>query len=198
MLYKLLPAVLVGVIAAAIPVFADGGSGADRPAARSLPANLDLGVFKRRATAADRLPRSISGLQLARQIQVVRAGDRLVTASRFVGRFAGFRFFVVPGRDQHVCIFGTGGSGRKAVAFGSCSPADSLQTGMITTGVGVGDGVALAGVVADGFESATLGRQAAPVVGNVFFLTAPTSRFDIRLEGAGMTTRVRQLDFSAD
>lgn len=187
MLQKLLPAVLVGAIAITIPVVADDSP--QRPV-RSLPANLDLSVFKQRATAEDQLSPAIARTGAPRLFQTVKVGERTAVASRLVGRFADFDHFAIPGKDGTVCLFSSPSAGSDGAVGGSCSPASQLKSSAIVSGTGLnGRQIALAGLIEDGYERAEIDGQSAPVVNNTFFLTVPRGRFTIRLEGFSVPSR---------
>jgi hypothetical protein len=194
MLTKVVPAVVVGLLALTVPVLADRSQPA--PVGQAVPENLDFGVFKRPATDADRLPKAVVESPLNERFQIIRAGDRLVAASRLVGQVAGYRFFVLPGRNDTLCFVGTKGRGADAYSAGSCDPIRSMRQGFMITATGIKNAYIVGGVAPDGYTQAAINGQTVPIVGNAFFATVPPGKITARLDGPNVRSRTKRFTMS--
>ena len=139
---------------------------------------LDLSAFARPASQRDRLPQVIRSMVLASHFSGAPA--------RAVGKFRGYRFYLVPGQKDLTCI--TAARGQEA--FGSCSSVKLLRASIIYTGKGTEDhGVLLAGVVANGYSSVSVPGSTSRVHRNVFFAKLPQANVTLTLHGRGVSDR---------
>jgi hypothetical protein len=158
----------------AIPVLAAHLGGNDN--------NGTLDIFRRPATAADRLPAVLGTLPMADHFSLVKVKGRVYSVSRYAGTTRGIRYYVVPGKGEmgpEVCLVGAVAHG----AVGSCSPVTQLDGGIITNWTHLGDRTYVAGIAANGVTGVEAAGRHATVKDNVFFLTLPRGKVTFHLTG---------------
>ena len=126
-----------------------------------------LGVLRRDTTADDAMPSQLAGKlrtiaidganpDLARRIRIAGVGD----------------YYVVPGANNYVCLFDSGGAG-------GCSPASEAVAGhiVLADACRAADLVRVAGILPDGTRSAKVssegGDTSVAFAGNVYALDIP-------------------------
>lgn len=168
-----LTAILVAVTVVAI------GTAAFREQALRAPDGR-ISALKRAPGAADTLPAALLALPIAERFADPADARRVAT----VGRRS---YYLIPGRDDSVCLVYTSGTGTDLVSAGACGArAAFLSNGIWFSEVLSQDRVELSLVVPDGYERATTHGRSVRVLNNVaVFSPGPVD--DVTLDGGGMS-----------
>jgi hypothetical protein len=163
------------LIAIAVAVVSAATGGSPPPKAPS----GKISLLDKPQSLEDRLPSALLELPVA---------DHFVapSAARFATADGPRRFFLVPGRNQSICLIYTSGTGSDLVSGGTCSPlAGFLGNGIYLSEVLAPNEVSVALVVPDGYERAEINGREAQVRNNVA-IVPPGPAGPVRLSGNGL------------
>jgi hypothetical protein len=137
---------------------------------------------------AFRAPRT-ARLLPARLLRSFAAPVFIVPIGVPVGSLNGFQFFLIPGRDRHVCLLGVR-EGRNAGDYGVCGTIDMLTSGS-TIYVSRPDRRAtyVSGILPDGYTQVRAGSRKASVESNVFLMKVDRRVQRATATGAGVSSR---------
>jgi hypothetical protein len=169
-------AIVIGVTGSAAGESAPGAGATGQTAARW----TTLGAF-RTPSAARVLP--------AQLLRSFAAPYFEIPAGIPVGSLHGYEFYLVPGKQNRVCVVGLGSAAQEAKDYGVCGRIGDLVHGVIWVGRPVGRSTDVVGIVPDGYVSVKAGGRAAPVRNNVFMMrTGPKAR-RLTASGNGLSSR---------
>lgn len=175
-------ALAVAGLATAIPVFAVPALTGNN--------NDTLSVFKRHATAADRLPDALGNSGMSSHFRLVRVNGTLFALSRRVGAIAGWRVYAVAGRNAELCLAAVKQRDDGPFTRSSCSPLKQLNGSVISNwSWGPGGRTAyLSAIVANSVKAVEVNGHRTAVVDNAVNLALPARMTRLRLIGSGGRT----------
>jgi hypothetical protein len=137
---------------------------------------------------AFRAPRT-ARLLPARLLRSFAAPVFIVPVGVPAGSLGGYRFFLVPGRDRHVCLMGLRGQGRTADDYGVCGTIDMLTTSTIWISRTDRRSRYVTGILPDGYSQVTAGGRKTSVESNVFLLQIDRRVPRATASGTGVSSR---------
>ena len=139
-----------------------------------------VALLETRVALHDRLPASIRNSHFS-------AAFAHPLRARYAGRsLSGFRFYVIAGKENYLCLVGTKGSGVFAETYGVCNGREVLKSSAIWIARGP-DGrgrFEVAALVSDGYSALAGASSRAAVRNNVAFIRVPDGALSLRLSGA--------------